>query len=96
MGPTDSIKRGGALEHLALSSDGKTLFAAQNNESRNVMLWRWDIASGKAQALAQFGMLEMECIAPSPNGKVLVICPNSVMLRLIDPNTGQDVSLRAF
>jgi eukaryotic-like serine/threonine-protein kinase len=83
----------GSMDHLAVSPDGTAVFAAQRRNQGGAILWRWDLRGGPTQALPFPDTSEIACVALSPDGRLLAVCPNATTVRFFDAISGQEWGL---
>ncbi|MFV9506462.1 MAG: WD40 repeat domain-containing serine/threonine protein kinase [Oscillochloridaceae bacterium umkhey_bin13] len=83
----------GFMDHLAVSPDGTAVFAAQRRNQGGAILWRWDLHGGPTQALPFPDTNEIACVALSPDGRLLAVCPNATTVRFFDAMSGQEWGL---
>jgi WD40 repeat protein len=77
----------GAVEGVAISADGRQIFAAGEDGKARV----WDAVSGKLQTDFSGHAGPVRCVAPTPDGKLAVSAGEDGTVRLWDTATGKQV-----
>jgi hypothetical protein len=75
------------VDCLALSPDGKRLLTASWYDHKTVL---WDLAAGKELRCFDKQTNPIRAVALSPDGKQMVVASLDGMVKLLDPETGQE------